>query len=200
MKQLPLTYNDHTLFHMLRHFESIHEPAQNCLLERRYNPTAIKAALAIPGSRFYTNFAQDLKKLEQQMQLGVKQKVHSNPGYQHWQISFDMHQFPKGIGALGVVPIADLEKLGASNLIQKFNRGVLIQHATVNVLPNSWDMTVVVKEQKNYYLLITAFPGMPSMPLPKLHSDTAFNSACQDYWKEHCFLEIDKGLGESSNS
>lgn len=190
MHSLPLTYNDHTLFHMLRHFESIHELAQNCLIERGYKPSAIDAALAIPGSRFHVNFAQDLKKLERQMQLGVKQKVHSNPGYQHWQISFDKYQFPNGIGTLGVVPISDLEKLGASHLIQKFNRGILIQHATVNVLPNSWDMTVVVKEQKNYHLLITAFPGMPSMPLPKLHHDTQFNRACQDYWKEHCFLEL----------
>ncbi|OYU53795.1 MAG: hypothetical protein CFE25_17005 [Chitinophagaceae bacterium BSSC1] len=199
MHSLPLTYNDHTLFHMLRHFESIHEPAQNCLIERGYKPAAINAALALPGSRFHANFVQDLKQLEQQMQLGIMQTIPSNRGYQHWQINFDKQQFPNGIGTLGVVSLADLENLGARNLMQKFNRGILMQHATVDVLPNSWDMTVVVKQQKSYHLLITAFPGMPSMPLPKLHHDTAFNRVCQDYWKEHCFLEIDKGLGETSN-
>ncbi len=193
MKQLPLTYNDHTLFHMLRHFESIHEAAQNCLLERGYKPTAIKAALALPGSRFHASFAQDLKKLEEQMQLGIKQTIHSKTGYQHWQISFDKQQFPNGIGTLGVIPVANAEKLGAGNLLHKFNRGILIQHATVDVLPNSWEMSVVVKQQKNYDLLITAFPGLPSMPLPKLNLNTPFNHTCEVFWNEHAFLEINKG-------
>jgi hypothetical protein len=178
---------------MLRHFESIHEPAQNCLLERGYQPAAIDAALAFPGSRFHTSFAQDLKQLEQQMQLCIMQTIHSNPGYQHWQISFDKQQFPNGIGTLGVVPLVNLENLGARNLMQKFNRGILMQHATVDVLPNSWEMSVVVKQQKNYYLLITAFPGLPSMPLPKLYLETEFNSACRLYWNSHVFLEIGKG-------
>ena len=193
MDSLPLTYNDHTLFHMLRHFESIHEPAQNCLFERGYKPAAINAALALPGSRFHASFAQDLKQLEQQMPLGVKQTLHPNTENQHWQIGFDKQQFPNGIGTLGVVPLADLENLGARNLIQKMNRGILMQHATVDVLPNSWEMSVVVKQQKNYYLLITAFPGMPSMPLPKLYLETEFNSACRLYWNSHVFLEIAKG-------
>lgn len=188
MKQLPLTYNDHTLFHMLRHFESIHEQAQYCLLKRGYKPSAIDAALALPGSRFHANFAQDLKKLEQQMPLGIKQTIHSNPGYQHWQISFDKQQFPNGIGTLGVVPLADLANLGAHNVMQKFNRGILIQHANIDALPISWEMSVVVKQQQHYDLLITAFPGLPSMPLPKLHLETEFNKQCQDYWSQHCFL------------
>jgi hypothetical protein len=177
---------------MLRHFESIHEPAQLCLLEREYKPASINAAFKLPGSRFHASFAQDLKQLEQQMQLGIKQTLHPNPGYQHWQISFDKQTFPNGIGTLGVVPLADLENLGARNLMQKMNRGILMQHATVDVLPNSWEMSVVVKQQKNYYLLITAFPGLPSMPFPKHQLETEFNRACSFYWNSHAFLEIDK--------
>ena len=126
------------------------------------------------------------------MQLGIKQTLHPNPGYQHWQISFDKQQFPNGIGTLGVVPLADLENLGARNLMQKMNRGILMQHAIVDALPNSWEMSVVVKQQKKYYLLITAFPGMPSMPFPKPHLETEFNRACSFYWNSHTFLEIDK--------
>lgn len=193
MKHLSLTYNDYTLFHMLRHFECIHEAAQNCLFDRGYKPYAINAALALPGSRFHASFAQDLKKLEKQMQLGVKQTINSKTGYQHWQINFDKQAFPIGIGTLAVVPLADLEKLGARNLNQKINRGILMQHATVEVLPKSWEMSVVVKQQKNYNLLITAFPGMPSMPLPKLHLHTPFNHSCELFWNEHAFLEISKG-------
>lgn len=199
MHSLPLTYNDHTLFHMLRHFESIHEPAQLCLLERGYKPAAINDALVLPGSRFHTSFAQDLKKLEQQMQLGIKQTVHSNTGYQHWKISFDKLQFPNGIGTLGVVHLAELENFGACNLMQKINRGILMQHASVDVLPNSWEMSVVVKQQKNYYLLITAFPGLPSMPLPKPHLETEFNRDCRLYWNSHVFLETDKKLINTLN-
>jgi hypothetical protein len=190
MEQLPLAYNDHTLFHMLRHFETIHEPAFTCLLERGYSPQAIKTALQIPGSRFLSSFAQDLKLMEQQMLFGKKQIEVMENGYHHWYFQFDPKQFPDGIGKIGVVPIKNLAVLGAVNLVQKFNRGLFLKHATVDKLPVCWEMTVVVKPQKNYYLLITAFPGSASMPLPKPKLDTVFNNQCLDYWTSHAFLEL----------
>ncbi len=189
MKQLPITYNDHTLFHMLRHFDSINEGANNCLLKRGYSKQAMEAALILPGSRFHANFAQDLKLLEQQLVLGKKQIDVLENGYQYWHFQFDPIQFPGGIGTIGVVPIKNLKALGARNLDQKYNRGLLLKHATIDALPISWEMTVVVKPQKNYYLLITAFPGSASLPLPKPQLDTTFNKQCLEFWSNHVFLE-----------
>lgn len=190
MNAVTITYNDRTLFHMLRHFESIHEDAIACLLNRGYQQKQIDAALKIPGSRFHSGFAQDLKLLQQQWSHGQVISEAITGDYLQLHLKFEEANYPLGIGKVGVVPIADLSKLGASAVLIKENRGVPLPHARVNLLPNTWEMSLVLKPQKNYHLLITAFPGTMALPVPNIQMKEADLKASTQFWENHVFLEL----------
>ncbi|MEY2901724.1 MAG: hypothetical protein RLY89_830 [Bacteroidota bacterium] len=190
MKQIGIAYNDHTLFHMLRHFESINDGAKDCLIKRGYGHQTMEAALQMPGSKFHAAFAQDLKMLEKQLTLGQKLSQETVGKYLQVQLSFDPVQFPQGIGNLGVVPFTNLSKLNARALVKKANRDVLLQHAIVDQLPPTWEMSLILKPQQNYYLLITAFPGTRSLSIPNTKMNDADFKASTLYWENHVFLEL----------
>ena len=190
MKQLSITYNDRTLFHMLRHFETINDGAKDCLIKRGYSLQAIEDAMHLPGSKFYAEFAQDLKMLEQQLALGQNLCQETIGKYVYLQLRFEPSVFPNGIGTIGVVPISDLTKLGARSLCKKENRGVCLQHAIVDHLPPSWEMSLILKPQKNYHLLITAFPGTKAFPVPNSKMTDMVFQDCTQFWENHVFLEI----------
>lgn len=190
MNQLAFTYNDRTLFHMLRHFEKIHEAANTCLLNRGYQQKKIDAAFQMPGSKFHPSFAQDLKMLEQHCYGGKIIGQDKIGAYLHIKLKFKTEKFPLGIGRLGVVPKKELSNLGTSDIYIKDNRGVPLQHASVNELPNSWVLSLVLKPQKNYLLLITAFPGNWALPIPSARMRQADLEASLQFWEEHIFLEL----------
>jgi hypothetical protein len=190
MHPLTITYNDRTLFHMLRHFETINEGAIACLFNRGYQQKEIDAAFQIPSSRFHAGFAQDLKMLQHQCSLGQIISQETIGSYLHVQLKFDPNVYPQGIGKLGVVPIDDLSKLGTSTVFVKENRGKLLQHAIVDELPHTWEMILVLKPQKSYQLLITAFPGTGALPIPHTKMKDADFKASTHFWENHVFLEL----------
>ena len=192
MNLASITYNDRTLFHMLRHFESINQTAKTCLMNRGYTNQDMDAAFQMPGSRFYADFAQDLKTLEQQWEYSqlISEAVIGN--YLYAQLGFDLVQYPKGIGSLGVLPLSELAQLGKIDLEEKANRGLLLKHAKLDKLPPTWEMTLILKPQKNYHLLITAFPGSKTLPLPNKKMKEADLQASIRFWEEHVFLETPK--------
>jgi hypothetical protein len=63
MNHLSISYNDSTLFHLLRHFSMVNEKAMQCLIDRGYRQAIIDENLQIPGSKFYDFFATDIKSL-----------------------------------------------------------------------------------------------------------------------------------------
>ncbi len=190
MKQLVITYNDRTLFHMLRHFDQINDGAIDCLMKRGFSHQAMEEALHIPGSKFYATFAQDLKMLEQQFAFGLALNQEIVGKYLQVQLRFEPSQFPQGIGTLGVVPITNLDKLGVRELVKKENRGISLQHALVDKLPPTWEMSLILKPQTNYHLLITAFPGTRAYPMPNSNMPELFFKACTNFWDNHVFLEL----------
>jgi hypothetical protein len=190
MKQLGIAYNDHTLFHMLRHFERINDGAIDWLIKRGYGHQTMEAALQMPGSKFHAAFAQDLKMLEQQLTLGQYLIQETIGKYLYVQLYFEPSVFPNGIGTIGVVPKSDLTKLGARSLGKKENRGVCLQHAIVDQFPPSWEISLILKPQKNYHLLITAFPGTKAFPVPNSKMTDMVFQACTQFWENHVFLEL----------
>jgi hypothetical protein len=190
MMQLAITYNDRTLFHMLRHFETINDGAKNCLIKRGYSLQAMEEAMRLLGSKFYAEFAQDLKKLEEQLALGQLLSQETIGKYLYVQLRFEPSVFPNGIGTIGVVPLSDLAKLGARSLGKKENRGVCLQHAIVDHLSPTWEMSLILKPQKNYHLLITAFPGTKAFPVPQSNMSDLVFQACTQFWENHVFLEL----------
>lgn len=184
-----LSFNDHTLFHMVRHFESLSENGIKCLLNRGYTASDIELNHTMAGSKFYSLFANDIKTLVEQCSFGTIIQCQPRKKYQEIVLRFDENLFPNGIGTVGVCNKNDLSKLKASEPILKLNRGVSVLHATVSNLPKCSELTVVVKKQSSSYFLITAFPGLPALPLPHIKMNSQELELSKQYWSEQVFLE-----------
>ncbi len=184
-----LSYNDHALFHMLRHFEYINDNARNCLLERGYQHKAINENLAIPGSKFDQEFASDIKSLL--IQFSGKQIIETRETQKYLELvfRFSKPQFPTGIGSLGVYDKNKLAQISTKEPYRKWNRGQFLWHAIVEELPRTEFLTVVVNLQATAHFLITAFPGLPTMPLPNKKMKQSVYEAALSYWEEKVFLE-----------
>lgn len=184
-----LSYNDHTLFHMLRHFEKINAPARNCLLNRGYSDLIIEENLAIPGSKFHEGFASDIKTLVNQFKSGKQIQIQERKKYYELVISFENSSSLNGIGSLGVCNREELSSLNASEPVLKLNRGVAVWHSMVANLPNTTELTLVVKKQNTTFFLITAFPGLPALPIPQKKMNIKELELSKQYWADKVFLE-----------
>jgi hypothetical protein len=175
---------------MLRHFEYINDQARDCLIQRGYTHEAIDKGLAIPGSKFHRVFATDLKTLCENLEENMFINPNERGKYLEYSFHFKLEEYPEGIGKKGIVPLKEIENDPSVKIIQKFNRGILLNHAIVKTIPNEWDITVVIKPQRNYNLLITAFPGTITMPVPKKDMNKIDWELSSKYWEQHCFLEL----------
>jgi hypothetical protein len=187
-----ISYNDHTLFHMLRHFEWINESARKCLLERGYSNTKIDSNLAMPGSKFHSSFATDIKSLL--LQCIGKENLQSTSKHKYFEmlLSFDASHFKNGIGTIGVYSKYELINLGCTDSYLKMNRDQLLWHAIVNEMPTTVQLTIVIKKQASADFLITAFPGVPTMPIPNSKMNKELLNESKKFWDENVFLEEKK--------
>ena len=191
-----ISYNDHTLFHMLRHFEYINESARNCLLERGYSDATIDSNLAMPGSKFHRSFATDIKTLV--AQFANKEIIQLDPfgKYLEGKIIYKYEEFPQGIGTKALIAIKEMDSNAVKSIVQELNRGIFLKHSIVDEIPNEWIMTIVWKPQKEYDLLITAYPGLPTPPFPKKGMHKALYERSINFWEEHSFIAIKKDFRE----
>jgi hypothetical protein len=187
-----LTYNDHTLFHMLRHFEYVNELARECLKDRGYSMGVIDENLAIPGSKFHETFANDIKSLVEQLKLGKAIQILKRKKYREIIFDFNQTEFTNGIGTLGVCNQNELNALNASEPKLKMNRGIQLWHATISKMPTINQLTLVVKKQSTSWFLITAFPGLPALPLPQKNMNPIDLELSKQYWADKVFLEKQK--------
>ena len=187
---LPISYNDRTLFHLLRHFSMVNENAIQCLIDRGYSKLLIDENLQIPGSKFHDFFATDIKSLMLQCATIKETNSFMQNGYLHISYEFEPLKFPRGIGALGVISMEALKSLTTSQPILKKNRGHLLLHATVSKLPTTNLLTLVLKEQQSSNFLITAFPGPIALPLPSTKFSAEFNETCKLFWEQQVFLSL----------
>ena len=109
--QLPISYNDRTLFHLLRHFSFVNENALQCLIKRGYSQLLIDQNLEIPGSKFHDFFATDIKSLMTQCATIKETASFRQNGYLHISYEFDTLNFPEGIGTIGIVSLDALKLL-----------------------------------------------------------------------------------------
>jgi len=184
-----LSYNDHTLFHMLRHFEFVNEQARICLKDRGYRMEIIDENLAMPGSKFHKAFATDIKSLVEQLKLGKTIRTQEQKKYQEIVFDFNQKEFANGIGTLGVCNKNELDALNASEPKLKKNRGIQLWHANISKMPTINQLTLVVKKQSTSYFLITAFPGLPALPLPQKNMNPLDLELSKQYWADKVFLE-----------
>ena len=187
---LPISYNDGTLFHLLRHFSIVNQNAIQCLIDRGYSEALIDENLQIPGSKFHNFFATDIKSLMLQCANIKETNSLRQNGYLHISYEFEPLKFPRGIGTLGVISLEALKSLTSSQPVLKKNRGHLLLHATVSKLPTTNLLTLVLKEQQSSNFLITAFPGPAALPLPSTKFSTEFNETCILFWEQQVFLSL----------
>jgi hypothetical protein len=184
-----LSYNDHTLFHMLRHFEYVNELARICLNERGYSNDIIEEHLSMSGSKFHKGFTSDIKTLAERLKLGSIIEIRERKKYLELILNFNETDFPEGIGTLGVCNRTQLETLDASIPFLKTNRGLQLWHARVAQMPTTHQITIVVKKQSSSYFLITAFPGLPTIPLPQKKMTSSELALSKEYWADKVFIE-----------
>jgi hypothetical protein len=189
MNFLPLSYNDHTLFHMLRHFEFVNEKAKLCVRERGYSDESIDEFLKMSGSKFHRSFATDIKSLAESLKLGNPVQMQERKKYLEIIVDFNQSEFPEGIGTLGVCKRTELATLEASIPFLKMNRGYELWHAKVAQIPITHQLTIIVKKQSSSYFLITAFPGLPTLPVPQKKMKTCDLELSKQYWADKVFLE-----------
>lgn len=187
---LPISYNDGTLFHLLRHFSIVNENAIQCLIDRGYSEALIDENLQIPGSKFHNFFATDIKSLMLQCDTIKEITNLRQNGYLHVSYEFESLNFPKGIGTLGVISLEALKSLTSSQPVLKKNRGHLLLHVTVSKFPTTNLLTLVLKEQQSSNFLITAFPGPTTLPFPSKKFSAEFNEECKLFWEQHVFLSL----------
>ena len=187
---LPISYNDGTLFHLLRHFSIVNENAIQCLIDRGYSKALIDENLQIPGSKFHNFFATDIKSLMLQCDTIKEITNLRQNGYLHVSYEFESLKFPKGIGTLGVISLEALKSLTSSQPVLKKNRGHQLLHAIVSKLPTTNLLTLVLKEQQSSNFLITAFPGPTALPLPSTKFSAESYETCKLFWEQQVFLSL----------
>lgn len=173
---------------MLRHFEGMDEQLQTSLLKAGYVQKAIHAALILPGSRFFSNFALDIPSLLNR--IFDYPYVLLETGDRTIQINGQVPptDFPNGIGTKAVVHVDELSATERAGIFLKKNRGLDLLHLQVDKIPPTWEFTLVLKPTQQGHVFITAFPGPPALPLPQHRLSKKRQEECRAFWDEHVFL------------
>lgn len=173
---------------MLRHFEGMDDQLQSSLLKAGYVEKAFRAALTLPGSRFFSNFALDIP--------GLLEKICHYPfiqletGDRNIQLNGQVPptDFPNGIGTRAVLHVDELSARERAGIFLKKNRGLDLLHLQVDKIPVTWEFTLVVRPTQQGHVFITAFPGSPALPLPEHRLGRKRQEECKAFWEAHVFL------------
>jgi len=188
MQQSEITFRVSTQFHMLRHFESNPQILIEEVLFKGYNQKQVSDAINLPGSRFYSSFANDIPTLlEKVFTIGFEQSTGVNKNI---VLSGKIPEvlFPNGIGNVGVVTKKNLTHIQQEQIYSSNNRSNKLLHLNVSILPSTNEFVIVLKKTTNNYLFITGFPGSLAMPLPSSKMNPALRKLSREFWNEHVFL------------
>ena len=102
------------------------------------------------------------------------------------------------VGAVSVLPIELLSLEQKENIYIQENRGYKLKHIKVDQLPKTKEWTMILKPQtNNISYFITAFPGLPAMPIPRNDMNKNQKEECIDFWNKHVFLVISNNSASS---
>lgn len=188
MEPTKIKYRIDNAFHMLRHFEGMDEQLQANLLKASYVEKVFKEALALPGSRFFANFAMDIP--------GLLNRVFHYPFVlletedRNIQLNGQVPpaDFPDGIGTKAVVPVDELTASERAGIFLRKNRGLDLLHLQVDKIPPTWEFTLVLRPTQQGHVFITAFSGSPALPLPHYRLSRKKQEEYRAFWDKHVFL------------
>jgi len=188
MQQSEITFRLSTKFHMLRHFELNPQILIDEVLSKGYNQKQVSDAMNLPGSRFFSSFANDIPTLlEKVFTNGFEQSTGVNKNIV-LSGKFSEVLYPNGIGNVGVVAKKSLTTFQQEQIYSSQNRSTKLLHLNVSTLPSTNEFVIVLKKTTNNYLFITGFPGSLAMPLPTYKMNPALRKMSREFWNEHVFL------------
>jgi len=188
MDILQIGHNIHNTFHMLRHFETVPGETIEALINCGYTNEDIEDELKLPGSRFFSSFADTIPALLNKVAesiYSIKQGLNDNliingniPGNAPSEM----------IGTTSVTNLNNLSTKQKKSLFYKENRGVNLKHLIVDELPGTNEFSLIVKKELNNYFFITAFPGNSGLPIPDTSMNSALFKECSAFWEQQVFL------------
>lgn len=183
-----IKYRLDNAFHMLRHFEGMDEQLQSNLLRAGHVEKTIQAALTLPGSRFFSNFALDIPGLLNR--ICHYSYVVLETGDRNIQLNGQVPStdFPNGIGTRAVVHMDELTARERAGIFLQKNRGLDLLHLQVDKISPTWEFTLVLRPTQQGHVFITAFPGAPALPLPQHRFSRKRHDECKAFWDAHVFL------------
>jgi hypothetical protein len=148
----------------------------------------IQAALTLPGSRFFANFALDISGLLNR--IGQYPFVLLETEDRNIQLNGQVPpaDFPNGIGSRAVVPVDELSASQRAGIFLRKNRGLDLLHLHVDKIPPTWEFTLVLRPTQQGHVFITAFPGPPALPLPQHRFSRKKQEEYRAFWDAHVFL------------
>ena len=182
-------FNLQSEFHMLRHFESVDDITMKQLLDNGYTQNQIQEELLLPGSKFISHFANDIKELLEKVLQHPYQKSTGINGNHIIESEIPMTEYPNGIGTKAVVSLDEISKEQQSQIFYEKNRGFPLAHLLVDELPVTNQCTLILKPIPEGYAFISAFSGESAMPIPDFKMTNDQFVACKAYWDRHVFLK-----------
>ena len=198
MEKENIKFGIESIFHMIRHFEKIHTEDIIKLSTAGYNQKQIDEELRVYGSRFYDLFANGIPALIKKASMSIyEQTTTINGNFQYYFPNTNINDNKK-IGTVSVLPIEALSSEQKEKIYIQENRGYNLKHVKVDKLPETNEWTMILKPQSNKFLyFITAFPGLPALPIPRNDMNINQKEDCIQFWDKHVFLVISNNSASS---
>ena len=174
---------------MLRHFETIDSVTQEKLLSNSYSLSQIQQELSLPGSKFFTHFANDINELLEKVLQHPYQKSTGINGNHIIESKLSITDYTNGIGTKAVIALDEISKEQQANIFYEKNRKFSLAHLLVDELPVTNQCTIILKPVPEGYTFITAFSGETAMPIPDYKMPIAQFNVCKSFWDGHVFLK-----------
>jgi hypothetical protein len=107
---------------MLRHFETIDDNMQEKLLSNGYGISQIQQEISLPGSKFFSNFANDINQLLEKLLQHPYQKSTGINGNHIIETVIPIDKYPNGIGTKGVVSLDEISSDQQTKIFYEKNR------------------------------------------------------------------------------
>ena len=189
-----IKFNLQSEFHMLRHFESVDDLTLQKLLDKGYNQQQIQQELMIPGSKFFSHFANNINELLEIVLKYPYQKSIGINGNHIIESVLPLTKYPNGIGTKAVVSIDEIAKELQVQIFYEKNRNYPLAHLLVDHLPVTNHCTMILKPTTEGYAFISAFSGETAMPIPDYKMANLQFDACKRFWDKHVFLKNSKSI------
>ncbi len=184
-----IKYTPQSQFHMLRHFETVDDAILQLLHNNGYTQNQIQQELSLPGSKFFSHFANNIKELLEKILLHPYQKSTGLNGNHIIESTLPIEEYPIGIGTKAVVSLAEISSAQKAQIFIEKNRNHALAHILLDTLPITNQCTLILKPIHEGYAFITAFSGESAMPIPDFKMPKSQFDACKAFWDGHVFLK-----------